>query len=315
MGMAYFLRAHAFLQVATLWCKLYNEGTASTDLGIPLRLNTDFNEPSKRSSVQQTYTQILEDLKKAATLLPRSQIALVRPGKYAAYGLMARTYLYMADYQNAYLYADSCLEAQSGLMDYNNLDPTERYPFPRFNIEYLFFCNNSYEIQRATIDSNLYRSYNDNDLRKTLFFKSLGNGTFGYRGSYFHNGSCFTGLATDGIYLIRAECEARLGKITPAMKDLNTLLRTRWKTGTFTNYTAANQKDALDIILQERRKELVVRSLRWMDVRRMNKEGRGITLKKTINNQVYLLPPNDPGYVIPIPDDVIRLSGMQQNPD
>ncbi|MGL1493947.1 RagB/SusD family nutrient uptake outer membrane protein, partial [Vibrio parahaemolyticus] len=35
------------------------------------------------------------------------------------------------------------------------------------------------------------------------------------------------------MYLIRAEALARLGQATAAMTDLNSLLRNRWRTGTF----------------------------------------------------------------------------------
>jgi hypothetical protein len=72
--------------------------------------------------------------------------------------------------------------------------------------------------------------------------------------------------------------------------------------------------EALNIILIERRKELLMRGLRWMDIKRLNKEDAGIVMKRTINGQTYTLLPNDLRYSFPIPEDVISLSGMQQNP-
>ena len=68
------------------------------------------------------------------------------------------------------------------------------------------------------------------------------------------------------------------------------------------------------LILLERRKELLMRGLRWMDLKRLNMEGAAITLTRTVNGQVYTLPPNDLRYALPIPEDVIAISGMQQNP-
>src|SRR5699024_1246882 len=115
-------------------------------------------------------------------------------------------------------------------------------------------------------------------------------------------------------YLIRAECYARQGNATQAMNDLYTLLVTRWKTGTYVPFTASGAKEALHIILGERRKELLFRGLRWMDIKRLNREGAHIVLKRIINGKVFTLPPNDNRYALPIPEDIISLTGMKQNP-
>jgi hypothetical protein len=81
-----------------------------------------------------------------------------------------------------------------------------------------------------------------------------------FRGYYDYGGNQYTGIATDEIYLIRAECLARSGNTSDALKDLNNLLAKRWKTGiTFTPIQATNADDALVKILAERKKELLFR--------------------------------------------------------
>ncbi len=103
------------------------------------------------------------------------------------------------------------------------------------------------------------------------------------------------------------------------MNDLNTLLINRWKvdpvTGktTYTSQTASDEKEALDKILLERRKELLYRGLRWTDIKRLNKLGANISLTRIINGQTFTLPPKDLRFALPIPEDVISLSGMEQN--
>src|ERR1700748_1310307 len=62
-GSALFYRGIAFFNIAQVFCKSYAKGTAATDLGIPLRIDPDFNPKSVRANVQQTYDQILTDLK------------------------------------------------------------------------------------------------------------------------------------------------------------------------------------------------------------------------------------------------------------
>lgn len=313
-GEALFFRANSFLQVATVWSKGYDPKTANQDLGIPLRMTTDFNIPSKRASLKKTFDQIIKDLKEATNLLPKTQIHPMRPGKPAAYGLLARTYLYMGDYENAALYADSSLTMNSTLMDYNGLDSTHTYPIPSFNIEVLFSSQITPVASPAKIDSDLVNEYESNDLRKSLFLNNNGDGTFSYRGSYMASGSLFTGVATDEMYLTRSECDARAGNLPKAMSDLNELLVKRWKTGTFVPYTATDQSSALDLILTERRKELLMRGIRWMDLKRLNLDGRNIILRRKINNELYTLAPNANRYALPIPEDLIQLTGMKQNP-
>ncbi len=124
----------------------------------------------------------------------------------------------------------------------------------------------------------------------------------------------FSGLATDEMFLIKAECLARKGRITESMDLLNGLLIRRWnKTKVYVPYIATGSADALRIVLLERRKELMMRGLRWMDVKRLNKEGANITFTRTLNGKLYQLSPNDLRFALPIPEDVISLSGMEQN--
>src|SRR5690606_29618776 len=52
LGNAYFLRAEAFLNVASIWCKAYEEGQAANELGIPLRLSSDINATSTRATLK-----------------------------------------------------------------------------------------------------------------------------------------------------------------------------------------------------------------------------------------------------------------------
>lgn len=317
-GQALFHRAKEFSHIAFIWCSAYDPTTAATDLGIPLRLSSDFNKPSIRASVQETYDRITTDLQEAVQLLPITQVSVLRPSKPAAYGLLSRVYLSMRRYELAGRYADSALQLNSTLLNYNTINASLARPFARFNSEVVMdsYAGNYPPLSnnRAKIDSLLYLTYAGNDLRKTIFFRNNNNGTYGFKGTYSGGTGGFTGIANDENYLTRAECHARSGNTNAAMDDLNTLLITRWRSGTFVPLAASTPEEALDIILLERRKELLYRGLRWMDIKRLNKEGTGITLKRIINGQTYLLPPNDYRYAVALPEDVIRLSGMQQNP-
>ncbi len=70
MGQALFTRAINFYVISQVFAPPYVASTAKTDLGIPLRLESDVNVPSKRSTLEDTYAQIIADFKQAETLLP-----------------------------------------------------------------------------------------------------------------------------------------------------------------------------------------------------------------------------------------------------
>ena len=187
-GEALFFRAQAFYELAQIFAGVYHKETASTDLGIPLRVTSDINQPSTRSSVEQTYQQIIADLQQAATLLVFNPLYKTRPSRPAAYGMIARTFLSMQEYTNAKLYADSCLQLYHTLIDYNTVDTNAYNPVPMFNDEVIFHSGmfpRSIVLQPAAIvDSALYASYANDDLRKAVFFKPLDATAYGFYGSY-----------------------------------------------------------------------------------------------------------------------------------
>lgn len=323
-GAALFARAHAFYQVAQLFAPVYNSNSSGENKGIPLRLTPGVDEKSIRSSLQETYNRITIDLKEASGLLPAG-IPINnrnRSSKPAAYALLARVCLSMDNYLEAKKYSDSCLQLHDALIKYDTLNQGANIPFTKFNAETIyqsqFMTGNvlrGLSISNCIVDSILYKSYEVNDLRSAIFFRiHPTSGNLNPKGSYTGTNQLFTGLATDEVYLIRAECEARLGNTQAAMNDLNHLLATRWKANTFIPLLAPNADSAVKIILTERRKELPFRGLRWTDLRRFNKAGANITLIRKLGDQTYELKPNDLRYTLLIPPDVIALSGIQQNP-
>lgn len=323
-GSALFFRSYNFLNLLWVYAKAYDSSSADHDLGIVLRESSDFNIPSYRSSVKDCYNKVLADTKEAADNLPSNPIHVMRPSKAAAYGLIARAYLSMRMYDSAYKYADLCLNIKNDLIDFNGDadilgSVNAAIPFKQFNKETIFYTEmTTYNYInapfRAKIDTALFTEYSNDDLRKAAYFQHSG-GYYQFKGSYTGNNSqLFTGIATDEMFLIRAECHARAGRVTDGMNDLNTLMKKRWtNTVAFPVFTATNAADALQQILKERRKELYMRGLRWIDIKRLNKENAGIVLTRKIAGQTYVLQPNADYYALPLPKDIVEQAGIPQN--
>lgn len=322
-GSALFYRSLDLFDLSQQYCKPFDANTAGSDLGLPLRTSSNINLTVDRSTLNATYSLFINDLLTAIPLLPVTPTFPTRPSKPAAYGLLARIYLSQQNYNKALLYADSCLQLKHDLLNYNNVVPKKLAPFTRFNAEVIYHATlGSYEsafpVNAQIVSPDLYQLFTANDLRQTYFFvnNSDGQNHMAYQGSY--SGAAippFGGIATDEIFLIRSECYARTGNVTSAMTDLNTLLQNRYKTGTFTNLTAANADAALALILTERRKELCFRNLRWSDLRRLNTDSRfQVTLTRTVNGQTYTLLPNSPKYLLPLDPIETSSGGLVQNP-
>lgn len=323
-GSALFYKAFYHLELAWLFAKAYDSSTADGDLGIVLREGTDFLLPSVRSTVAETYEKIIVDAKQGAGLLSAVALVPTRPSKAAAYALLARTYLSMREYDSAGRYAGLALQLKSDLLNYNDASQvalSSANPFKLFNKEVVFHSTMNTTITLhsptsgpARIDTTLFLTFHINDLRRKAFFTAIA-GYNRFKGSYSATTSrLFSGIATDELYLMRAECAARAGNAIAAVADLNSLLQMRFAPANFIPVTAVTAEDALSVILIERRKELMFRgSLRWMDVKRLNKEAANITMQRLLPNGLIAIPPNDNKFALPIPQDVIETSGIQQN--
>lgn len=303
-GSAKFYRAWGHFQLMQIYAPPFDP-EAESQPGIPIRQFADINISTGISNQREVYEFILKDLEEAMTQVPVMPDLKTRPSQWAVEALKSRIFLQIQDYENAFEASSDALEIGSVLMDFNELPTGGTYKFPRFNTEVIFHANvpsSGFTFYREQwIDPSLYALYEDDDLRKTVLYtlsRTSGryNLTARYSGDFFDWG----GLAVDEVVLNRAEAGARLGRDDQALEDLNTLLVKRYRTG----FTPSNLqgKDLLDKILEERRKELVFRGIRWMDLRRLNQDPEyAKTLTRTIGSETYSLVPGGPGYTIPIP--------------
>jgi hypothetical protein len=334
-GQAYFLRAHTFFQLAQVFAMPYDAKTAAAIPGIPLPLEVNANKPLPRASLAATYAQILSDLETAkASFSSDSNMKTTLGSKVAAMALLARVHLGMMNYDQAMENAGEALKIKGTLLDYNTLDENSNTPFEGGNPEVLYSTTHGdasvgYDFYALTYPNYGYTFkskvspkqlalYDSNDRRLKLYFFARNTGDPDrYIKALYQNTALgyvpFCGLATDEVYLILAECLARKLEVQPALDILNKLAEKRFPAGLVPVLTAPTPQAALDLVLLERRRELLYRGARWFDVRRLNVAGANITLSRDIDGVVYMLPPNDPRYALPIPLDEITKSGISQN--
>lgn len=337
-GQAHFIRALRYYHLAQQYAFPYLKHEDNR-YGLPLRLEPDVTLNIQRASVHATYQQILKDAEEAAALLPilNNRSNYLRPGKAAAFAILAKIYLQMEAYEKAAEYASKCLELRGGLLDFNTLDAANPDKAYDYTFEFDYGVNNPEVLYYTTaggsysealyvqinqdgvvFDPALMALYEPGDLRYPVYFrKYFDMDNFRYlvfKGSYAGY-SYFTGLATDEIYLLRAECNARLNKTEEALDDLNLLLKNRFDPAHYQPVTETDKTALLRLIFRERKRELLFRGVRWEDLRRMNKDPElAQTLVREVGGQRFELVPNDKRYTWPIPLSEVQSAGLEQNP-
>ncbi|WP_421940091.1 RagB/SusD family nutrient uptake outer membrane protein [Pedobacter sp.] len=329
LGEALVLRAANYLYLINSYAKVYNPATADTDDGVPLILLPDLEASLVRADVQTVYSQILTDLNAAVTLLTNPLGNRFFASKASAYAFLARTYLMMSDFEKANQNATASLALINTLQDYNTLVTNtngnlvvipDNIVLNKDNIEIIQWRQAANGYGGFFLSDEVIGLYQTGDIRKTLNTLPAtiiaGMGGTMYNGEYNYNTATLRGKSVTRnvgptvaeMMLIQAEYQARSNNNPEAMKILNGLRVKRFTPSTYVAITSS--PNMLKTVLDERRRELLMRGARWFDLRRFTKEP---ALAKVLVHQYadggrFELQPGSPKYVLPIPPNVIASS-------
>jgi len=300
---ALLVRSDAYFTLLTAFAKAYDPATAANDLGLPLVSSTVVTETAPgRSTLKSTMDTIISNALQAEKDLPLSSINRYRATKAGAQGFLSRVYLYMGDYPNAAKYADLALKASHALIDYNAISSKNGIPISDLNPEILWQrASEEYGVPTFMLYSDQLKTFfNANDIRYTFLTVSNSKGL----NRAAPPGRANFGVTFPELYLTIAEAAARTENIGRAMEMLNKIRKVRIKTAAYQAATAANPEDALTLVLAERRRELAYSGLRWMDMKRLDKEGRMpevIRTNKQTGTVLATLKPHSKMYTLQIP--------------
>ena len=321
-------RALEYLYLVNGYAKHYDVRTAETDPGVPLILDEDISKKDLvRASVKDVYAQIQSDLQAALPNLPAQPKGnAFRASKAAGYGILAKMYLYMGNYTEALKAANEVLEINNSLLDLKKYAVVKvQSSIGRTNVPqdidnpeniYIKFAPYVYGLSSKVFGSDeLISLFSEDDMRLQVYFtKNFRNiPTDKYVWAPYLRANL--AVSSPEIYLIAAECEAREGSVERAMSLINKLRDNRIKNNT--PLVAIDRSDALQKVLEERRRELAMSGMvRYIDLKRLNKESQfAKTVTHVTGEGTFSLEPNSPLYVLPIPAKVMRFNknSMQQN--
>ena len=296
---------------------------------VPLILSTDYeaNGNAPRSQVDLVFAQLINDLKRAQSLLTESYPTNghVRPNKWTSTALLARIYLTLGKWDLAEHEASNIINSGVYVLEQNPEDvflPVSNEAIwqimPSANgfntTEARYFVPTTSASSRPNypLTTYLQSAFEPGDLRRAKWVNSKVVAGQSYYYPYKYKIRDFGLPVTEYYmvfrlaeqYLIRAECYAHQGETINAKSDLDFL---RQRAGL--PATSANTPDELlNALAQERRVELFAEwGHRWLDLKRT----------KTATT---VLSPIKPGWketdtLYPIPSGEIRRNpSLTQNP-
>lgn len=344
-GECHFLRASLYFTLVNLYGKAYDKATATTDLGVPLKL-TEYVEHDKeqktqfeRTPVAEIYDQIVVDLKAAINYLTESPQTrpLHRASKEAAQLLLSRVYLYMQDWKNAAIVAEELLKEDTRLY-YMSARDFEKVFLTEENTEVLFSQGSMNYYNGMTgsrgdfaVSDSLVQLYDPNDNRRFFFVKNTETSANALKFKFDtiaipHVSNNFSLRIAEG-YLNLAEAYAMMDQTEDANYYLRTLRESRIDQYVHNDYSG---EQLVEEIRLERRRELCFEGHRWFDLRRYavcEKYPFSKSIRHDFNVygdsqnawervDTYVLNENDPAYVMQLPKSVLEYDEVQmpENP-
>ena len=317
-GEAKFIRGSVYFDLVRLFGKAWNDGTPSTNDGVPLKLTptVELNgaaDQIPRDKVAAVYDQVIKDLTEAETKLPASNGFFAT--KYSAAAMLARVYLQNGEYAKARDAANRVIASGNFKLTQANADGIiEEFLYTRAKAvdntsEDIFAMqvtttagNNTFqtfysELGRGDISINgpHYDLYEPNDLRLNLINAD------GYSAKFDNVYGNVHIIRLAEMYLIRAETNKRLSTsvgVAPLV-DIN-IIRNRAGLDLLSAVTLA-------VILKERKIELSFEGFELHDIKRL-----GVSTGFFTGGGG--LPYNSPKLIFPIPKrDRIVNPNLTQN--
>ena len=338
IGEALAIRAYAYFLLVNLYAEPFDPATASTAQGVPVNnLVGAENRNFHRAPVGEIYNLIVEDLQNAVTAFENGGNS---NGKWrwnapAAMLLLARTYLYMQQWDKAADAATRVLDMTGGILwDLNEktANAASSYFICGDNPELLFTFGYGHSAFSATgangyfpVSSGLQSLFKTGDCRlhntNGAYVRRVGNILSGtkyvpWKSDRYPQDIRAHGYAfrTAEAYLIRAEALSHTAEYARALADLDELRSKRLTAATFKPLDLTSQEEIIQFVREERRRELCFEKLRWFDLRRWDRPAITHVFHTDYTDQTailtFTLEENDPAYTLPVP-----MAVMQQDAD
>lgn len=294
-------RAWIYMLLINYYGKPYAASTAANDPGFYIITTSDVTvNEFKRSSVQEVYDFMINDLTTAIPSLSKSLGSRMRVSKSAAEALLGKVYWFMGKYPEALVQFNSAFTnmptdftmsfydykkylAPGGAWGYNAISSPDSYVTgpddePK-NQEVLFYksilCRYAYFQNHFLLSTNtmdLFKTTGNSDERLKLYSDRFNGGSpIGIPGLRRKAGFPYIqiGITLPDLYLMRAECKARTSDVIGAKADVEALRKNRMSEADAL-VTITDPVEMIKYIIDERVREFALQGHRWFDMRRLS---------------------------------------------
>lgn len=359
-GEALFLRAFYYFYLVNFYALPYDKSTGGADPGVPLKTSGKVEDKNwERATVGTVYGQIIKDLQDAVTLLDGAEYyyesdgtprpTIYRPSQAAARHLLARACLFTCDWDGCIEQCTEILKGGYALRDYRPLGARESkltadspeiiFSNGEYRVNSIFYAGSGnsgstgacFRVSEELI--SIYDQQNDKRFEYFEWTRCTYAGKTDFKGYYptmklLRSGGLLSDAGTfrlAEVYLNMAEAYALKGGADgEARAKINELRRMRFVEGSTYEVPASTAGGELvELVREERRRELCFEGHRWFDLRRyavcpvhpMDKEIRHIYQDNNPRDGVaqgyYILPrfsEDNSNWVMPIPASEITIN-------
>jgi starch-binding outer membrane protein, SusD/RagB family len=317
-----FLRGLSYFYLATYYCKKPYAADNGASLGVPLRLTANQasgGEALVRATMLQVFRQILDDLNFAEQNLPlnngNAENNVVRAHRNAAIALKTRVYLQMGDYANVITEANKIVSAAApftsatGVTHNLNANFTNVFRAPFLAAESIFSLpmNNTnapgtqngislYHNAEFSLNNTGVGIINDVNWKATDQRKILATSANRYTKFNDDINNYVPILRYSEVLLNLSEALARQATAVDA-RALALLNAVRQRSDATTTFAPATKTDLINLILTERRIELLGEGFRSWDIQRQNisfpAKGSAPSVAPSAQNYVWPIPASE----------------------
>jgi len=340
-------RAWGYFNANLIYGPVYRPGGDNNAKTLPYVTSPDYSAPIPMiSTSDQVFKQAMNDLYAALPYLPDVSSWPSRASKATGQAMLAYCHLFTQKYDSVVYYANLAWNSSTAgnpgkvLYDYNQFvwstpanlvtslitTPQDAFLNAVNSREILFYRGtdavSGVGVQLSYPSDEFVNLFDQaNDLRFKYYmitapgYKTTSGGGYddGIRINYYRQAKTKVteGFSYPELLLMRAEGYARTNQLSLAIDDLNTLRRYRFKTGTAPLTLSGTQEDVINLVLQERRRELPMSGIkRFMDLKRFVLENGKPWSKKTITHivgtQSYTGTIDSPDFILTISNTVLQ---------
>lgn len=337
------LRAYSHYMLVQKYAVPYTSANKDEKAIILLTEDDDIQEYQEMSTLEEVYTQCLEDINKAISLnaMPVTASSKGRMNQAAMYGVKAMICLSYQKYSDAIEAAQKAISLNGNLYKYwENVETGYSYGGDPY-----FYCTVSCKDDPETnfamptyvyyswVNPNLVAKMEPSYARYFLFpkmgdmYKGISKimpayaiyedygamlGLSGWDSGYdFTNYNNDSGLYTGEMYLILAEAQIKNGDLAGAAASLNTLRESRVDQNNYQPYSFTSKEQAILAYQSDYLAENVWTWWNFIGMKRWNADVEWSVgpLSQTIGGTTYTLEPGSQLWVFPFPTSVTGKNG------